>query len=135
MNSHDQLEKVVAFLHEDGEPMLGCQLSDEEAIAWVQQIFPGKPYCLVRSWRWVDVQAPATVRQEVERSGAQMVVIYADNVVFDSRWRFIPGSWVRSTFLVSYSEGGLFETANTAYLLMGDGCRKTAELRTVFSIF
>lgn len=135
MGTDDKFEKIGLFLYGIGEPMAGCELTDAEAIAWVQQIFPGKPYCLVRKWRWMDLEAPESVRQEIEGLGATLAVIFADTVVHDSRWRFSPGSWVRSTYLVSYTEGGLFETANTVYVLIGDGCRKTAEIDTVFSIF
>jgi hypothetical protein len=135
MDTDDKFEKVGLFLYGLGEPMPGCGMADADAIAWVQKVFPNKPYCLVRSWRWMDLQAPESVRQEIENSGARLTVIFADTVVLDSRGRFSPGNWVRSTFLVSYTEGGLFETGNTVYVLMGDGCRKTAELKTVFSIF
>ncbi|MCY1378827.1 hypothetical protein D9M69_664920 [compost metagenome] len=55
----------------------------------------------------------------------QPAVILADNVVFDSRGRFAAGHWVRSTLLVEYHDGCLFETRNTRYALMGTGRRKT----------
>ncbi|MCY1559454.1 hypothetical protein D9M68_964970 [compost metagenome] len=61
-------------------------------------------------------------------------MLYAHNVLFDSDRRFDVGDWVRTTPLVSFSEGCFFQTKNTLYVLVGDGERKRAEFNTVMSL-
>ncbi|WP_342244725.1 DUF6957 family protein [Pseudomonas sp. OTU5201] len=129
------LSKIAEVFYGKGESLPGCALTEAEAIAWVQQQFPHKPYCLVRDWRWLDLQLDGAALEEVERSGRRPALIFAETIVFDSRARFRPGHWVRTTLLVSYTEGGLFETRNTVYVLLGAGCRLSADSTIVASLF
>lgn len=131
----DELGAAVDFFQEPGVVMLGWEMSDEEAVARVCERFPHKPFCLVRQWLWVDLTMPELVREELEHSGRQAVVLYAHSVVLDSQGRFRSGEWVRSTPLVALTEGCFFETANTVYVLLGTGRRKTATASTVVKIF
>ncbi|MNH43840.1 hypothetical protein D3C79_1058450 [compost metagenome] len=61
------------------------------------------------------------------------MLVLAHEVIYDSRVRFVPGSWVRSTYAVSFQHPCMFETRNTIYLLVGDGYRKQASLELVLS--
>lgn len=63
------------------------------------------------------------------------VMIYAHEVVMDSQGRLKPGDWVRTTPMVSFSDGFCFQTRNTAYFLLGPRTRKSAELATVVKVF
>lgn len=125
MNLTDQLSETLAIIYGVGEPMAGCTLTVDDAISWLNTLSPTRPFCLVTSWHWLDLEVSEQDRQKVEEAGMQPAVILADKVVFDSRGRFDPGHWVRSTLLVEYHEGCLFETRNTRYVLMGEGRRKT----------
>lgn len=131
----DELGAAVNFFQEPGVVMLGQEMTDDEAMARVRERFPHKPFCLVRQWLWVDLTMPESVREELERSGRQPVVLYAHSVVLDSQGRFRSGDWVRSTPLVAFSEGCFFETSNSVYVLLGLGHRKTAPASTVVKIF
>lgn len=125
MNLTDQLAETLAVLYGVGEPMPGCTLTVDDAISWLSTLNPPRPFCLVTDWNWLDLEVLEKDRQKLEAAGMQPAVILADKVVFDSRGRFDTGSWVRSTLLVKYREGCLFETRNTRYVLMGTGRRKT----------
>jgi hypothetical protein len=131
----DDLSAVTDLLHGAGETMLGHEFTNEEAVARVREQFPGKPFCLVRDWIWIDLSMPDSVRAALERTARQPVMLYAHQVVQDSLWRFAPGDWVRSTPLVAFTEGCFFETGNSVYVLLGHGVRKTAELSTVNKVF
>jgi hypothetical protein len=131
----EELKAVTELLHGDGIPMLGRELSDEDAIASVRQRFVYGSYCLVRQWIWIDLVMPDAVLEDLKRSGRQPVMLYAHEVVSDSQRRFHPGEWVRSTPLVVFSDGCFFQTRNTVYVLLGKGIRKSAELSTVFKVF
>lgn len=131
----DDLEAVTELLHGDGIPMLGHELSDEEAIAGVRQRFGHASYCLVKRWIWIDLVMPDAVLEELKRSGRQPVMLYAHEVVLDSQRRFQPGDWIRSTPLFSFTDGRFFQTHSTVYVLLGNGVRKSAELSTVIKVF
>jgi hypothetical protein len=62
------------------------------------------------------------------------VTLFAHEVVLDSRGRFQQGMWVRSNFGRSFTEGYMFETKNTVYLLWGLGQRKEATVGAAFSM-
>ena len=53
----------------------------------------------------------------------------------DEAGRFLPGEWVRTSPLVSFTENCIFETKNTVYLLVGKGSRKTIPLDTAMSFY
>jgi hypothetical protein len=131
----DDLNAVTDLLHGEGATMLGHELAEEKAVARVRERFPSKPFCLVRDWIWIDLTMPDSVRAALERSARQPVMLYAHQVVLDSRCRFSPGDWVRSTPLVAFTDDCFFETENSVYVLLGNGVRKTAELTTVNKVF
>lgn len=131
----DDLNAVTELLHGAGTTMLGHECSDEEAVCRVRERFPHRSFCLVRDWIWIDLAMPDSVHVEFERTARQGVLLYAHQVVLDSRGRFFPGDWVRSTPLVAFTDDCFFETGNTVYMLLGNGTRKTAELSTVNMIF
>ncbi|MFW8695362.1 DUF6957 family protein, partial [Mesorhizobium japonicum] len=66
--------------------------------------------------------------------GLEPVLIYARNVVLDSRERFNRGDWVRSTFQLRYEDEGLFFTRNTLYVLLGTGTRQRITLSDLLSL-
>lgn len=131
----DDFNAVTDLMYGTGAPMLGYELSEDEAAARVREQFPNKPFCLVRDWIWIDLAVSDSVRLELERTARQPVMLYAHQVVLDSRCRFSPGDWVRSTPLIAFTDGCFFETSNSVYMLLGHGVRKAAELSTVGKIF
>jgi hypothetical protein len=131
----EALNAVTELLYGDGIPMLGHDVSDEEAIALVHQHFGQRPYCLVRQWIWIDLLMPDALFETLRRDDRQPVMLYAHEVVLDSQARLKPGDWVRSTPLVAFSNGCCFQTRNTVYVLLGNGVRKSAELATVVKVF
>lgn len=131
----EALNAVTELLYGEGIPMLGHDMSDAEAIALVHQRFGQRPYCLVRQWIWIDLLMPDALFETLRRDDRQPVMLYAHEVVLDSQARLKPGDWVRSTPLVTFSNGCCFQTRNTVYVLLGNGVRKSAELSTVVKVF
>ncbi|WP_041711965.1 DUF6957 family protein [Pseudomonas sp. ATCC 13867] len=134
MQLTETLNEFTSIIYAEGEPMAGCSLSVEEAKAWLSLMEPYRPFCLVASWCWLDIQAPVDSQHLCLDSDGRPALLYAGNVLFDSRHRFPPGSWVRSTLLVRLAEEFIFETRNTRYVLMGRGARRTTSMGTVNSI-
>ncbi len=114
------LERFRQLIDAGGELVVGCFLPLED----VSERLQPQSYCLVRDWTILDVETTDLELKELQTRGLQPVVVYALQVVFDSRGRFNSGDWVRSSFLLSYKDGGLFFTKNTVYVLLGNGARQ-----------
>jgi hypothetical protein len=125
---------ISGFLNEPGEPLMGLDMTEGEAVALVKQHFPDKPYCVVANWMLIELDVDEVSLKAVKRLGSEPYLVYAHNVLQDSRGRFRRGDWVRSTLQMSFTQGGLFETANTVYVLLGQGCSKTSVPEVVMSI-
>lgn len=119
------LSEVSSIIYGDGTPMIGCQLSDEEAMQWVRERYSNMEYCLVREWRWLDIDVSDEARDGLKKRALQPVVVYASDVIYDSRRRWDTGSWVKTSLLHRYDEGGAFMTFNSVYVLLGEGVRQT----------
>lgn len=133
MDLSDSIGAVASIIHGEGEPMPGCQLSVEEAKAWLREIEPPRPFCLIADWCWLDLEA--SLEPHAGLGGeARRALVYGGNVLFDSRYRFQVGGWVRSTMLVALRDEFIFETRNTRYVLMGRGARRATSLSTVRSL-
>lgn len=132
----NDLEKIADVLYGPGQTIPGIEMTWEQArervearnhSVWV-------PYCVVRDWVWIDLTLSASDLEQFRAAGQQPVVMYSHSVLYDSARRFDVGDWVRTTPLVSFSNGCFFRTRNSLYVLVGDGVRKRAELSTVMSL-
>ncbi|WP_324741257.1 DUF6957 family protein [Pseudomonas veronii] len=88
------------------------------------------PWVNFQSAGWVSFQSAPTL----SRLGLLPATLFAHEIVLDSKGRFQPSMWVRSNFGVSFTEGCMFETKNTVYLLLGPGLRKVASIGAAFSM-
>lgn len=122
-------------LYGPSEPRNGSMGSYETLTGLVQTLYPRKPYCMIEGWTIFRVDFTEDELKRIHSEGQLPLIVFAQNVVFDSERRFDVGDWVRSTFAVSFEEGFLFETRNTIYVLMGPGDEKLASLKTVLSFF
>ena len=127
----DDLQTITDLLSGAGEPMTGSDMTDEQALAFARERFPYSEFCLVRHWRWIDLDVSEAQRLELEKTQRLPVMLYADGVVYDSMRRWDVGDSVRTSFLSVFEEGFVFRTLNTVYLMLGDGQRKRAALETV----
>lgn len=125
------LEEIMSFLYGAGDLVEGWNGDPADLVHAAEQRFPGKPFCLVRQWILIDIVANEGGLLPAE---VPPMVMFAHEVVQDSRRRFDPGHWVRTTYAVSHPDLCMFETRSTIYLLLGDGCRKQASLDAVFSL-
>ena len=130
-----ELSGVSDLLYGAGVPMVGIEISDDEAVERVRKQFRFSDYCLVRDWIWIDLDVSDEQRALLEKTGRQPTIVYAHTVIYDSARRWDVGDFVRTSPLHAFHDGFLFQTWNTVYLLLGDGLRKRAALETVGRIF
>lgn len=114
--------------------MAGCP-SEEEGLALAEKLAPDRDYCTVRDWTIADLDLAEPEKNLFAEQGILPSLLYAERVLTDSACRFAPGDWVRSTPLQRFSEGCLFQTRNTIYILVGPGCRKTVDPTVVMGFF
>ncbi|MNT93626.1 hypothetical protein D3C72_2351430 [compost metagenome] len=88
----------------------------------------------MRQWILIDLTVTPDEKEKLVSLGLLPATLYAHEVVLDSKGRFQPAMWVRSNFGVSFSEGYMFETKSTVYLLLGAGLRKEASVGAAFSM-
>lgn len=107
-----------------GKPTDGCSLSVKEAALAVQEKFASRPYCLVSDWTILDLDVNAEELKALHTRGLEPVLVYALCVVLDSRGRYQPRDWVRTSFQIGFESAGYFLTKNTVYVLLGRGNRQ-----------
>lgn len=109
--------------------------SKEAALELLSTRFPDGSYCLVEEWTVFRATVSDDELNAIRVAGHLPLFLYAHRVVEDSRGRFQPGDWVRSSMCVSFDDGVMFETKNTVYVLLGPGAEQVASLKTIFSFF
>lgn len=128
------LEEISKLFYGAGEEVLGWQGSQEDLISLATKAFPGKAFCVVRQWILIDLTVTSDEKEKLTKLGLLPATLFAHEIVLDSKGRFQPGMFVRSNFGRSFTEGCMFETKNTVYLLWGSGHRKKATVGAVFSM-
>ncbi|VVP85684.1 hypothetical protein PS918_02753 [Pseudomonas fluorescens] len=128
------LEEVSQLFYGAGEEVPGWQGSQENLIFLAAKAFPGKVFCVVRQWILIDLTVTPDEKEKLTKLDLLPMTLFAHDVVLDSKGRFQPAMWVRSNFGKSFTEGCMFETKNTVYLLLAAGQRKEASLGAAFSM-
>ncbi len=128
------LEEISQLLYGPGEHMSGWQGTQDELIALAAKAFPGKAFCVVKEWILIDLTVTPDEKEKLTGLGLLSMALLAHEIVLDSKGRFQPSMWVRSNFGVSFTEGCMFETNNTVYLLLGSGLKKEASIGAAFSM-
>lgn len=115
--------------------MPGVDIEVEDAIRMAQARFPGRAFCVVDAWIWLDFTAPELVVQELTAEGKKPMMLLMLNVAFDSVTKTSSGLWFRSSPLTDFSDGMFFQTQNMLYVLLGNGRRKSMPLSTLVRYF
>ena len=103
--------------------MAGIDQALQESIERVQALYPGRNFCVVGEWAWVEFNASLSMAEGLAKTGQTANVLVAANILFDSQERFRKGKGVRTSFLVKFDAPGYFITRNTVYVLLGTGRR------------
>ena len=128
------LDEISQLLYGAGDESLGWQDSEEELISLAAKMFPGKAFCVVKQWLLIDLTVTPVEKEKLTSLDLLPMALFAHEVVLDSKGRFQPAMWVRSNFGKSFTEGYMFETKSTVYILLGSGLRKEASIGAAFSM-
>ena len=127
-------QDLSELLNSAGSPASGFMGSMQEGEQAAILAFPSKPFCLVRNWRLIEVEVTDDYKEALASDGLSPFVLYASDVVLHSAGKRQPGDWVRTTFLRSLTEGFLFESVNTVYVMLDAGVRLKGSANAVLSI-
>lgn len=122
----DITKAIETLLHGPGEPMTASAMTNDEALEYGRATFNGAPFCLVRNWIWLDLEVLSDQEDLFTRLDIEPVFLFAHTVVYDSLRRWDVGDFVRTSPLQKFTDGFVFQTKNTHYVLLGDGLRKQA---------
>ena len=128
------LEEIAQLFYGAGKEVAGWEGSQEDLISLAAKTFPGKAFCVVKQWILIDLTVTPVEREKLTSLGLFPMTLFAHEVVLDSKGRFQSGMWVRSNFGKSFTEGCMFETNSTVYLLLGSGLKKEASIGAAFSM-
>lgn len=128
------LNEISQLFYGAAEEIPGWSGSQEDLIYLAARSFPGKAFCVVRQWILIELTVTPVEKVKLTNLDLLPMTLFAHEVVLDSKGRFQPGMWVRSNFGKSFTEGCMFETKNTVYLLWGAGQRKEATVGAAFSM-
>ncbi|MHA6140991.1 DUF6957 family protein [Pseudomonas mohnii] len=123
------------LLGDSGVELQGSDLSLDEALCAARKLYKWMPLCAVEEWVILDAIVTEEERAKVTAAGCVPMFMFAHKVVDDEQRRFEPGHWVRSSMGTAFSDGFLFVTRNSVYVLLGPGHRKSASIQSIFSIF
>lgn len=124
-----------SLLGDPGVSLMGSDLGLEAVMAAARKRYKWMPLCAVEEWIILDAIVTEEERAKVTAAGCVPMFMFAHKVVDDEQRRFEPGHWVRSSMGTAFSEGFLFVTRNSVYVLLGPGHRKSASIQSIFSIF
>lgn len=118
-----------------GTQLAGAGLNLEQALLEARKRYKRLPLCAVEEWIILDATVTDEERAKIAAAGCVPMFIFSHKVVDDDQRRFEPGHWVRSSMGTAFTDGFLFATRNTVYVLLGPGHRKSASIQEIFSLF
>lgn len=109
----------------------------ESVISDVKAVTP-KPACLIAAWLIINLELNEKQLSELTAAGINYgekpCVLYSRFLIADYRNRWPFGAHVFSTPVIGSPGEGLFETANTAYVLCGEGYRLSMDVNSAARI-
>lgn len=130
----DCIAELAHLLHGIGAFLRGHTGEIEDAISDAVDLSPDKHYCLVRTWRLIEVLVNDEYAEALAKNGLSPHVVYAETVVMHSAGNEPSVSGFVARFQRSFTRGFLFETQNTIYVLLGEGTKVKGSARAVLAI-
>ncbi len=130
MNNINKPNSFLDDYYKKGEDFdAGCMENEiDKYLDLCKKLEPLKLVCVVKRWQWWDLDVPQDIKKSLfEQTKQYASLINANHILLDQQGRFNEGDWVRTSLLVNFHQGCIFETKNTFYLLVGEGTRKTVD--------
>ncbi|MCE0906985.1 hypothetical protein LU676_30065 [Pseudomonas alloputida] len=116
-----------------GKRIQGGSSSDADLIKEALAGDRSRPVCVVRDWLLIDVMVSEEDDRMLIAQGLQPTILFAHEILFDSRFQAPRPGALRSSFQRTYS-GSVFESNELIYLLAGDGLRKQVSAAAILEL-
>lgn len=126
-------ELLGELLFGPGLLLSGSEIGDDELIRASSETFPGRSFCIVRTWMLIDVELTARHVRVVENGGLSPTVLYANKIIYAVDPLGDKSHGILSGFQRRY-EDCFFETGDMIYVLAGRGALKKAGVAAVFAL-
>ncbi|WP_455922658.1 DUF6957 family protein [Pseudomonas putida] len=124
---------IAGLLLEPGAPVVGSDAAFTELLQTCLEAFGERSFCIVGRWIVLDVMLSDAGVQSLAAAGLEPTILYARDVLYDSRTGGPRAGAVRSTYQRSH-EGVLFESAGNIFILSGHGSRKYASVPALLAL-
>lgn len=124
---------VRNLLLQTGERIHGDSDSEATLIELAMSRSTGKAVCVVKDWLLLDVMVSDQDEDSLRGQGLQPTVLFAREILFDSRGHGARSGALRSGFQRSHDSAS-FETPDVIYLLAGPGQRKHASVPALLAL-
>lgn len=98
-------------------------LTEDELISYAQTWFPGKRILIVRDWMTIGVLLPNPELMELEATGSQALMLYAQFVTHDSENLISPRESIITGYVCA-REVRVLESGSVGVILTGGGFHK-----------
>jgi len=134
MNIEEFLDQTDRVFNDEGIPCdFGCSEHSVPAmIEYIKNNLSPYPYAVVSDWKWIDLDVPSEIREDLEQHGLKPCALFAHKVIADERMRGFRS--VRTTLLQGLYKNCIFLTQNTAYILCGPSKRVSIDYRIFASL-
>lgn len=128
----DCARRLLKLLATPGEPFeFGCaEIDTKNFFRVARKKYPKKGVCIVSTWMIVDFKCNGKVMGVDEKLLCQ-TRLYGGCVELDLPSRFEVGRRILTTPVIAMVSPCFFITSNTAYVLSGEGFRKTISARKI----
>ena len=127
-------EKAFLALLNGAPCQFGCPASEiEHCLEQAELLFPQHRKCIVRNWKWIDIEGTEADVKSAANSELQLTFLFSSNVNDVSGSRGY--DWIRTTMLHRFIEPALFVTKNSIYLLVGEGQYYSVSVKTAYKLF
>ena len=133
----DAIDQFTDMLFNDGDTCdYGLPDEADDSVFEKAKSLANKPCCVVKDWVWWDLECSEHSANALEKNEQlRPSLIYGRHVLVDELGRYRPGDQMRSSMLKAFHPPAFFETANTMYILVGTGTRKTVKPNLAARIF
>ncbi|MEW7374976.1 DUF6957 family protein [Pseudomonas putida] len=128
-----ELALVENLLLQAGEPIVGGTASEAALIDSAMSRSERKHVCVVKEWVLLNVMVSDQDEELLRTQGLQPTVLFAREILFDSRCLGSRSGALRSSFQHSH-DAESFDTLDVTYLLAGPGHRKHVSLPALLAL-
>jgi hypothetical protein len=125
MDASELIAQASRLVNVRGDPFdAGCREEElQDMVTYCKHLRPDKPFCLIASWCWADLDLDPLATEQLKNAGVQPAFVFSSHIIEDEAKRWQKALSVKTGLLTEFHRNCIFETRNTFYILVGEGSR------------